>query len=158
MRMLFGLGSLLVVIGLIAWYMGKAELPAVETGQKIKPEVEQIAGRDENGQDASQSATFSEESNGAKLADLKVETVSPGGAYEKYFGLKVGDQIVTVVQNGVDQNASDTDGKSMEAFIQTAYQSAGTLKIRRPGQGAMTLPVGGSKGLPGLGGMNIPSH
>src|SRR2546430_15609135 len=100
MRMAFGLIGLLVTIGVIVWIMAAVELPhtqAVVGAQKqVKPAVQQIAGRDENGIDARDSIKLGAETSGGKMSSVIVTELTPGGAMEKYFGLKQNDSIVEI--------------------------------------------------------------
>ncbi|MGH7180126.1 MAG: hypothetical protein ACREJC_22300 [Tepidisphaeraceae bacterium] len=148
MRAAFGLVGLLICIGVIVWIMGgrggyldKAKTD-IETGRKVGEEVNQLAGNARDGSGpAKESATLEPQSSGGKTDSVLVLSVKPGGAYEKFWGLKRNDSIIEIGPLPVkDQITSDADA---DAFVQEAYQRRQNLTVVRDGA-KLTLPVAGA--------------
>src|SRR3569623_975807 len=103
MRYAFGLGGMLIVIGVIVWIMGApgGELDqaksAIDARNKVDPQIKQWSGKAPDGSSAKDSATLQAQTdNSGKLRGLLVADIVPGGAYEQHFGLKQYDLIVQV--------------------------------------------------------------
>ena len=153
MRFAFGLVSLLVVVGILFLVFAKNEAPQIEAGQKAQDEAQQISGRDANGKPAKDSYKTEEfDAGGGGFKGLKVIDVTPGGAMETYYGLKVGDVILQL--SGMDVSALGDYG-SAKGMVDQAFQEAKTLTVDRDGA-KITLPVGGAKSP--LDSLNIPTH
>jgi len=163
MRYVFGLVGMLAVLGVIVYLMGDAggELEqaktALDTGAKIRPQLNQIAGRDADGTPANLSAALSPQMAGGKLRGLLVSELTAGGAYETHFGLKQYDLIVQI--GPMDLRMLDSD--TAQAQMLDAYQRNQTIIVER-GKERLTLPVPTDKpkGLQGqLEGIeHIPTH
>ena len=129
MRAGIGLIGLLLAVGIIFYVMfaaggsGSAG-QALKTGQAVKPQVEQIAGKDEQGRIATDSIKFDTGKNG-----IDVQSVVPGGAFEQYFGLKAGDTITMVGP----LPAKDMGMDDAKAFLLQAFQQNQDLTVRRDG-------------------------
>lgn len=140
MRMAFGLGGLLVTIGVIVLILKYAILPyntaVIQKGHDARQEVEQMAG-EKDGMRTRDSIKLEPQTNGeGKTVSLLVTSIVSGGPMESYFGLKRNDTITEI--NGMkirDQN----DGDLSVAMALEAYQRQQTLTVVRDGQ-ALTLP------------------
>ncbi|CAN5433317.1 hypothetical protein BH10PLA1_BH10PLA1_05230 [soil metagenome] len=142
MRYAFGLVGLLVVLGVIVWIMGGkgGELDqaktALETREKLEPQLNQLAGRDASGASVAESAALSPQMNGGKLRGLLVSELTPGGAYEKHFGLKQYDLIVEIGPMDVQM----FDAEAAKVQVMDAYQRDQSIVVQR-GAEKITLPA-----------------
>lgn len=143
MRAGIGLIGLLLAVGIIFYVMfaaggsGSAG-QALKTGADVKPQVDQIAGKDEQGRIATDSIKFDTGKNG-----IDVQSVVPNGAFEQFFGLKAGDTI-TMVGPLPAKEMSPDDAK---AYLLTAFQQNQELTVRRDGQ-EIKLPQAPAPGAP----------
>jgi len=99
MRVMFGLVSLLVTIGVIVMIMHYYTLPAVQQQTQIKKRVEEkFESNTPSGYKAQQdSIDVVESTNGSGRFDgLQVKSIVPGGAMQTYFPLMAGDVIISV--------------------------------------------------------------
>ena len=156
MRAIFGLAGLLIVVGVIVYWMGApgGELQhtqeTLKAGDKARGEISQIAGRDTaTGGRAMDSAQFEVLSSNGKTASLLVNSIVAGGAYEKYFGLQKGDVITAVEYQGFKKMVREMDDlEDGRQQVAEAYQRHGTLTIKRSGT-EMTLPAAPAAPAPG---------
>lgn len=140
MRMAFGLGGLLVTIGVIVLILNFAILPynktVIEKGQTARDQAEQMAGV-KDGVRVMDSFKVEPQSNSSgKPVSLLVTSVTAGGPMEAYYGLKRNDTITEI--NGMrvrDQN----DAELAVAQAQEAYQRQQTLTVVRDGE-TLVLP------------------
>src|SRR5918995_16930 len=103
MRMAFGLVSVLVTIGIIILVMSMMldqTTGSIPIGMKARDQAEQISGRGQDGEAATESAHLVSDTSGGKLRGLVVKRVVPGGAYDTYFTLMPDDRIVEIEQGG----------------------------------------------------------
>jgi S1-C subfamily serine protease len=150
--MIFGLVSLLVIVGLMLMFFKTFEAPNIEVGQKAQQEAQQISGRDENGVPAMNSYKAEPFPATGNFRGIKITDVTPGGAMDKYYGLKVGDVVMKI--GDMDAVAYGGDFGSAKAQLDEAYQHASNLVVQRD-TAQISLPVGGAKSpLDGL----IPTH
>jgi hypothetical protein len=140
MRAIFGLVGILVVVGIIVYWMGPGgglshTQTVLKEGQNAQEQVAQIGGKDtESHEPANESAVLDPQSFGGKLDSILVTKVVPGGAYEKYFGLKTNDAIVSVETNGYDQKVNQMgDGESAKIAVMDAYSKSGHDTVMRDG-------------------------
>src|SRR5438045_9558208 len=99
MRGIFGLVGLLIALGVVVMIMSKYldhSKGVIDAGNKAKEQAQQITGRSEDNTPAIHSFEVDGELSNSKLADLVVTQVVPGGALEKYFGMKKGDTITEI--------------------------------------------------------------
>jgi S1-C subfamily serine protease len=149
--MIFGLVSLLVVVGIMFLFFKIFEAPNIEVGQKAQQEAQQISGRDENGVPAMNSYKAESDPPMGNFHGIKITDVTPGGAMDKYYGLKVGDIVLKVGDNDVTIFGAYDMAKGM---LDQAFQEAKPLLVQRD-TAQISLPVGGAKSpLDGL----IPTH
>ncbi|MDB5358543.1 MAG: hypothetical protein JWN24_4996 [Phycisphaerales bacterium] len=137
MRGAFGLVSLLVVAAIGCWLFVTYNKPVLDTGRKAHDEASQIAGRENDGTPIGQTYDTTPEDKGGHLNDLLVKRVDAGGAMEKHFGLKVGDQVITIGSINVRDN---NDADLARAMMDEAYQRQQELVVLRNGQ-QITLPM-----------------
>src|SRR5579871_3513086 len=131
MRALFGLVSLLVVIAIIYFVFLKVEAPTIKEGEKAQDTARQISGRGNDGVAAIDSFKTEAKMRGSSLEGLTVTSVTPGGAMDKY-GLKVGDEIVSV--NGTDLAAIANDADTAKAMaVQNGFQGGNPVVVMRGG-------------------------
>ena len=72
---------------------------------------------------------------GGKLDSILVTKVVPGGAYDKYFGLKTNDSIIAIEANANEMRVKDIgDGEMATAQIIDAYSKQGHLVVMRDGE------------------------
>jgi hypothetical protein len=150
--MAFGLAGVLVTIGVIVWIMGKAELPydqaAINASQKATTELQQVSGRDENGNNIETTySVFADTRSDGKLQDLQVTQLSPDSPLAHYFGLQKDDVIIAGIDGHTvrtDMNGLNDERAGKDA-IWDAYTTQGQLIIQR-GDQQMTLPA--AKALP----------
>jgi hypothetical protein len=139
MRAVIGIGGLLVGLGVLVWIMGFElghDKAAIDAGNKATEQVNQIAGRDENGTPVKQSAALEVETTNGNAASVLVTSITPDSPYAKVWGLKRNDAIVEFGPLPVSQVATDTG--SAEDQLMTAYQQNEPLTIYRDGN-KMTL-------------------
>jgi hypothetical protein len=164
MRTALGLGALLACIGVIVWIMSTITLPgtkaALDVQKEVKPKVEQVAGHTSGGVKASDTIKVDAENKGGKMQALLVTDITPGGAMEKYFGLKAGDSIMEIAPQGGALQPVKEMGSPQEAkdFLTSAYQNSQQIVVIREGQ-KLTLPVapaGKTAPAPAGGGAGTP--
>ncbi|MDB5173026.1 MAG: hypothetical protein JWO87_660 [Phycisphaerales bacterium] len=138
MRGAFGLVSLLVVIGIMCYVFVLYNKPVIETGKKAHDEAAQIAGRTSDGTPFGETFKRTPEDKGGRLNDIAVTGIVPGSPMETYYGMKNGDQVVTIGEMNVrDLN---NDSGLAEALLTDAYRLHQQLVILRGGQ-QLTLPA-----------------
>jgi hypothetical protein len=148
MRAIFGLVGLLVVIGIIVWWLGAPggeldyDRAAIKAGNQAREQVSQMSGHDVvTGARAMDSATFELLTSSGKPASLSVASLVPGGAYERYFGLKKDDVITAVHYQGFTKTVREMDNaEDGREQVSEAYQRQGTLTVKRDGK-ELTLPA-----------------
>lgn len=141
MRAGFGLVSVLICIGVIAFLIGKGgwfdSANSKET-KDAKETVNQIAGNSRDGSmKFMDSLTVDPESKGGKIIAVNVTGVVAGGPAETAYGLKEGDAILEIGPLAVKDNiqsASDALGQ----LQQFGYSASAPIKIMRDGH-QMTL-------------------
>lgn len=137
MRMAFGLVSLLVVIAIILVAFSMYTAPVAKQGKKTQDQARQIAGRDEEGNNATDSITLQEQESGGKTTGILVADVKPGGVMEKHFGFQKGDVILQIGPlTAKDNFASAGEAKD---FLLDAYQRGNNVVVMR-GWDQVTLP------------------
>jgi hypothetical protein len=160
MRLGFGLVGLLVTMAVIVIIMRMTDMNSavLSANHSARNEASQISGHDANGEDARKSATLADTMKNNKLVSYQVTAVTPGGGYDSYFGLQVNDQIIGVINQGVEFDVGDTVMTADRDTVFDAYEKSGQLKVDRPGVGIITLPLPGTAGRGGLGlpGMTPP--
>jgi hypothetical protein len=152
MRAIFGIVGVLVTVGVIVWFMGGPGGTdyvgtVLQANKQAKSQASQIAGVDvETGEHANQSAKFEPLTIGGKLNSLLVEELVPGGAYERYFGLKRHDAILAVEYVEYQANrmnvrdfGSDDDAK---AHVEEAFRRKGHVYVMRD-EKEVKLPAAG---------------
>lgn len=140
MRGIFGLAGILVVLGVIVWFMGHGGLDhtqqTLKTNEKLRDEVNQIAGNDPNtGERASKSAQLDALTNSGKLTGMLVSSIKPGGAYEHFFGLQRNDTIVAVEYQGLRNNIRDmTTEEDGRLQVEETFMKQGSVYVLRDGK------------------------
>jgi hypothetical protein len=155
MRAIFGLVGLLVVIGIIAWWWGAPggeldyDRAVIKAGNQAREQVSQMSGHDlATGGRAMDSASFELLTSNGKPASLNVATLTPGGAYERYFGLHRGDVITAVHYQGFTKTVREMDdAEDGREQVAEAYQREGTLTVKRDGK-ELTLPAAPGTAVP----------
>lgn len=146
MRMAFGLVSVLVTIGIIVLVMSMMldkQTGSIPVAIAAREQAKQIAGVGEDGEAATHSAYFQEGQNGGKFNRLIVQHVVRGGAYDTYFGLMQGDEVVEIEQGGSMMKVNDIsngDPDLARALISDAYARQQHIIVIRNGQ-RLTLPI-----------------
>lgn len=147
MRMAFGLVSVLVAIGVIVWIISAVEAPSMQQAanvqKNVRPKVEQIAGKDSaTGEDARQSIKLDIQGRNGKMVGVLVTAITPGGAFEKYFGLQRGDVVTQIAPAGgafmpVADMSTPAEAKDQ---LLSAYQNSQQIVVMR-GEQKLTLPA-----------------
>jgi hypothetical protein len=151
MRAVAGLVGILITIGVIVIIMHYVELPSMQqAGQvqkNVKPQVQQVAGQGVDGRDARETIKLAPETAGGQMTSALVTDITPGGAMERYFGLKKDDSIVSISMGGGVMQPVTQMGSAAEAkdALLTAYENGQQIEVVR-GDQHLTLPAN-----PGLG-------
>ena len=140
--MIFGLVSLLVVLGIMMIIFKTFEAPSLEQGKKAEDQAEQISGRDASGVPAFKSYTGEEADIGGHFHGIKIDTLSPGGPMETAYGLKAGDVVVKIGDLDVTTLGDYSSGKGQ---LDQAFQMAAPLTVERDGA-TTVLPCKGPMG------------
>jgi hypothetical protein len=146
MRMAFGLVSVLVTIGIIVLVMSMMldkQTGSIPIALNAREEAKQIAGVGQDGEAALHSANLEEGHVGGKFGKLTVTAIQPGGAYDTYFGLQPGDEIVEIGQSGSLMRVGDIsngDAGLARALLSDAYARQQQIVVIRNGQ-RLTLPA-----------------
>ena len=151
MRYAFGLGGLLVTVGVIIWIMAApgGELDhaksAIDVRNKVQPELNRIGGKGEDGTPAEKSATFEGQNDpqSGKFRGLLVADVLPAGAFEKHFGLK---QYDLIIQAGPIDLRTQDEGMA-KALVVESFQRGQELTVIR-GNDKLTLPQASTAATP----------
>lgn len=143
MRAMFGLVSLLVVIGVLVYVFSKTSIPTAKEGKRAQDQARQISGRGDDGLAAIDSFKVTPDFRGSQLADLEVTRVTAGGALEQY-GLQKGDKIIEVNGSKVG-DISNNDPETAKALIHDAYRGSQPIIVLRNGQ-QITLPSAATAG------------
>jgi hypothetical protein len=142
MRAVFGIGGLLVGLGVLVWIMGIElghDKAVIDAGNKATEQVNQIAGRDEGGTPVKQSVTLEPQTSNGKTASILVTSVVADGPYAKVWGLKRNDAIVEIGPLPVSQVV--TDAGAADDYVMDAYQHGEPLTIYRDGNKMVLTPV-----------------
>ena len=138
MRAMFGLVSLLVVIGIIMLIFSQIEAPTIKQGEKAQDAARQISGRGDDGIPAIDSFKVTPKMRGSNLDGLEVVSVVPGGGLSQVYGLQKGDVITQVDGMKVGDISSDPEtAKAM--VVQRGYQGNLPITVLRNGT-QITLP------------------
>ena len=142
MRFVFGLGGILISIGVIVMIMHYAYLPqtqqVITSGNQAREVVEQIAGVDTNlGGRVSDNITLEPAYAGSRLIGITVKTVAPGSSYVTFYGIRNGDLIDQVGPQSVRDIG---DAELTKAQIIESYQRKWELGVQRGGQ-HLILPI-----------------
>ena len=146
MRMAFGLVSLLVTLGIIILVMSMMmdkQTGSLPVALQAREQAKQIAGVGQDGEAATQSAFFEEDHSGGKFSKLITRQVRRGGAYDTYFGLLPGDEVVEIGQGGSLMKVSDIsngDPDLARALVSDAYARQQQIVVVRNGR-RLTLPA-----------------
>jgi S1-C subfamily serine protease len=139
--MAFGLIGLLVTIGVIVMIMNtvlKKEQTVISAGNKARDEVKQFGARSEDMTPAQNSVTFEEQQTGGRFEALRVTSVVPGGAMDKFYGLRANDVIVEV--NGMRmRDLAPNDPDLGQSLVIDAFTKSQPITVLRNGQ-QTTLP------------------
>jgi len=138
MRALFGLVSLLVVIGIMYLIFAKIEAPTIQAGNQAKDQARQISGRGDDGRAAIDSFKTAPKMRGQTLDALTVTDVTPGGALAQY-GLQKGDEITQVDGMKVGDISVNDPETAKAMVVQKGFQSMAPIVVLRDGK-PLTLP------------------
>jgi hypothetical protein len=151
--MAFGIVGLLVTLGvvvmLMSQYLDKSGAD-INAGNKAREEVKQLGGMSEDATPAIHSFATSPMMSGGKLDNLLVTAVVPGGAADKYFGLKKDDAIIEVSMGGSLMKVGDIgsgDAELAKAQVVDAFSKQQQIKVVRDGQ-EIVLPAAPAPGAP----------
>jgi hypothetical protein len=142
MRAVFGIGGILVALGVLVWLMSFElghDKSVIDAGDKATAQVSVIAGRDDSGVPVKQSATLEPQQTGGKTDSILVTGIVADGAYAKVWGLKRNDAIVEIGPLPVSQVV--TDAGAADDYVMDAYQHGQPLTIYRDGNKMVLTPV-----------------
>jgi hypothetical protein len=152
-RAIFGLGGLLVTIGVIVYIMGGngGELDQtkqmLDTQGQLQSGLNQIAGHNTDGTgSANQSVTLDVQTANGNINGAQVTDIQPGGAYAKYYGLQK-DDFITKIGDDALKDGQLTSQKDVEDALLDAYQHGRPIVVMRDGQ-PLTLPIAPPPGQP----------
>lgn len=138
MRAMFGLVSLLVVVGVMVWLFSMTSIPTAREGKKAQDQARQISGRGADGRPVTDSFKVEPFMRGNQLEGLDVTAVTPGGAMADY-GLQKGDRILEINGSKVGE-MSNNDPELSKDLIMDAYRGSQPIVVLRDGQ-QITLPA-----------------
>jgi hypothetical protein len=124
MRWIFGLGGILVMLGVFVYFFsakggyGDYLVQTTSAGQKARGQAKQIAGVDDQGLHAKDTIKLEPVERGSRLTGLKVTSIIPGGVMEAHFGLQLNDVIVTIGQinvGDINNDAGLAEARAWEA-------------------------------------------
>ena len=143
MRAIFGLVSVLVVAFIVIYLFASQTSKISKPAASAKEQAAQMAGTDpDTGGRASESAEIDLVTAGGKPDSVLVTKVTPGGAYEKYFGLKQDDTILQIGPLPVKGHPAVSNAEDAGNFLLEAYQKKQPLVVVRDGK-QITLPQAG---------------
>ncbi len=134
MRAIFGLVSLLVVMGIIVYLFSIYSIPMAKTGKKAQIEVRQMSGHDEDGTPADRTVTLEPDQSGNKLRGMTVTSVVPGGAMDRFYGFQTGDKIVAIGDAEVSALSNDDFEMAKAMLLQEGYEKKKPVIVIRNGQ------------------------
>jgi hypothetical protein len=138
MRGAFGLISLLLGIALMAYLWSSHTAVVSHSSNEALDQVRQISGHDADGKSVLESIKTAAGNDGSgRFKSLVVTELVPGGAMEKFYGLKTGDRITVVGQYPVDLS---TDAGTANAMLLDAYEKSLPLTVTRDKK-EITLPL-----------------
>jgi hypothetical protein len=152
MRYVFGLGGILITLGIIVWLLaapggpGDYTVTVLKKGQEAQEQARTLAGVDDTGMRVSESVVLDPVMSGSRLTALTVTSIVPGGPMQARMGLAAGDKIVEVGP----QRVRDIDDPEMaKAQVYEATQRSWKLVIERNGAkfempGAIPLDASGN--------------
>jgi hypothetical protein len=135
-----GLLGLLVTIALIFWLFAAFEIPKAKVGKQAQEQAKQISGRSEDGTPAMDTFATQGVMRGSKLDALQVTGITPGGAMDQYYGLRVNDEITAVNGMTLDAISNNDEEMAKAQVVQEGFSKKAPLNIRRKGR-PMTLPL-----------------
>jgi hypothetical protein len=138
MRAGIGLVALLIGVGLMVYMFAQFEIPKMKTGKHLKAQAQQISGRGEGGEAASDSFATQPQFKGSRFEGLSVTSIMAGGAMDSYYGLRQGDTILAI--NGMRlADISNGDEEMAKSLVAEAFSKKQELMVRRGGQ-TLNLP------------------
>ena len=151
MRAIFGLVSLLVVAFIVIYLFASQTSTISKPAADAKEQAAQIAGTDTaTGGRASESAELDLVTAGGKPDSILVTKVVPGGAYERFYGLKTDDTILQVGPLSVKGHPAISSAEDAGNSLLDAYQNKQPLVVVRDGN-QITLPQAANQQKPAQG-------
>lgn len=147
MRIAFGLVSLLVMVAILLILFKTVSLPTIKQGQKAKAQARQISGRSDDDTPAERSIKLLAEPDNGPVRDLLVDGVTPGGAMDKFYGLKKGDKITAIGESDVGMWNDPALASAM--LVQEGFEKMQPITVVRDGQTIqLPLDAAGTRGRP----------
>lgn len=140
MRMAFGLLSLLIVVAIIMYVFSITAIPTARVGKDAAKQARQISGHDDDGTPADRTITLDADMRGSKFQDLVVTSVKPGGAMDRFYGLKPGDKIIAIGGADITTISNDDFEMAKAMLLQEGYEKSNPVTVIRNGQ-RMQLPL-----------------
>jgi len=140
MRMAFGLVSVLIAAGLVAYlYVGKSGND-IHTGIKAQEEIQRMTNTGADGMRADQSIKLDPANSDGRLMGMKVTDIVLGGPLQLNFGLKKGDTITRLDGARIgDLDLSDYEMDKAQLF--SPHGPDWHITVQRDGQ-ELILPTG----------------
>ena len=133
----FSLVGLLVVIAIMFYVFTMNTSQVAKTNATIKPQVQQLAGQNEDGTKAIDKIKLSPIERNGVLKAVKVESIA-AGALLTYWGLQANDEIQEIGQFRIgDPTMEGFD--DVRNWVSEGMQRKTTMKVNRAGN-VITLP------------------
>ena len=133
----FSLVSVLVVVAIMFYLFTMNTAPVAKTNAVIKPQVQQLAGQNEDGTKAGDSVKYTPIERNGVIKSMKVASIKPG-ALVKYWGLKVNDEIVEIGETRFGQSTLESE-QDCKDWVVEGMQRQMKMKVNRSGN-PITLP------------------
>lgn len=138
MRAIFGIGALLICIGVIAYLSTVQVGNPTTSGKAAMDEAQRLAGKDADGKPAINALKLLPEKDASgHLTRLVVADITDGSAIQKAYGLQKRDKIIRAGQYDV---ATNDDQAVAESMITQAFQASLTILVLRDGK-EIELPL-----------------
>lgn len=142
MRAMFGLVGLLVAIGVLVYAWVSYNAPVIKTGRQAQTEVAGIGLQTTEGERYQDMVKLDEIDKNGKTVELAVRSIKEGSEFQQKTGLKVGDVITEVGNQGGLTRVRDIDDSEIaKNYVIESPRGKWPLKVLRGGK-ELTLQGG----------------
>lgn len=140
MRAAFGVVSLLIVIGVIVWFMGAPgghldqTQQALEARERVTPQVQAMGGRDAQGRRLSETIELELQHSGGQIDSILVLRVEEDSAAVERWGLRRSDSIIAIGPMPVRGNLMITSNTDAAIMLEDAFARNLGLTVVRQGR------------------------